>query len=127
MTYHGILTYSEQRIGRLDRIGQQHTIEIHVPYFVGTGQQRIFQWYHQALRCVFLSTCPTGNALQLQFSQQLERLLLDTEDESAWLALLENAAAVRAELESEMEKGRDRLLEIDSSGDGRAASTGRRD
>lgn len=108
----------EQRIGRLDRIGQQHTIEIHVPYFVGTGQQRIFQWYHQALNA-FLSTCPTGNALQLQFSQQLERLLLDTEDESAWLALLENAAAVRAELESEMEKGRDRLLEINSSGDGR--------
>ncbi len=31
----------EQRIGRLDRIGQQHTIEIHVPYFIGTGQQRV--------------------------------------------------------------------------------------
>ena len=108
----------EQRIGRLDRIGQQHTIEIHVPYFVGTGQQRVFEWYHQALNA-FLSTCPTGNALQLQFSQQLETLLLDTEDESAWLALLENAAAVRAELESEMEKGRDRLLEINSSGAGR--------
>ncbi len=57
--------------------------------------------------------------MQLQFSQQLETLLLDTEDESAWLALLENAAAVRAELESEMEKGRDRLLEINSSGAGR--------
>ncbi len=108
----------EQRIGRLDRIGQQHTIEIHVPYFIGTTQQRMFEWYQLALNA-FLATCPTGNALQLQFSEQLDTLLLDTEDEAGWQALLKNAAAVRVQLESEMEKGRDRLLEINSSGAGR--------
>ena len=108
----------EQRIGRLDRIGQQHTIEVHVPYLLGTAQQRVFEWYNQALNA-FLSTCPTGNAVQLQFADQLETLLLDDEDEAGWQALLDNASARRAELESEMEKGRDRLLEINSSGGGR--------
>lgn len=108
----------EQRIGRLDRIGQQHTIEVHVPYLLGTAQQRVFEWYNQALNA-FLSTCPTGNAVQLQFADQLETLLLDDGDEAGWQALLDNASARRAELESEMEKGRDRLLEINSSGGGR--------
>ena len=108
----------EQRIGRLDRIGQQHTIEVHVPYLLGTAQQRVFEWYNQALNA-FLSTCPTGNAVQLQFADQLETLLLDDEDEAGWQALLDNASSRRAELESEMEKGRDRLLEINSSGGGR--------
>ena len=105
----------EQRIGRLDRIGQQHTIEVHVPYLTGTAQQRLFEWYNQALNA-FLSTCPTGNAVQLQFADQLETLLLDDENEAGWQVLLDNASARRAELESEMEKGRDRLLEINSSG-----------
>ena len=108
----------EQRIGRLDRIGQQHTIDIHVPYLLGTAQQRLFEWYQQALNA-FLSTCPTGNAVQLEFTEQLDALLLDDEDEAGWQQLLENASAARIQLESEMEKGRDRLLEINSSGAGR--------
>ncbi len=108
----------EQRIGRLDRIGQQHTIEVHVPYLEGTAQQRVFEWYHQALNA-FLATCPTGNALQLEFSEQLEDMLLDTENSDDWQSLLASASAMRAELEVEMEKGRDRLLEINSSGAGR--------
>ena len=108
----------EQRIGRLDRIGQQHTIEIHVPYFTDTAQQRVFEWYQHGLNA-FLSTCPTGNALQLQFSEQLETLLLDTTDQDSWQTLLDEAVNLRKQLESEMEQGRDRLLEINSSGAGR--------
>ena len=51
----------EQRIGRLDRIGQKHIIELHVPYLETSPQERLFQWYHEALNA-FLNTCPTGNA-----------------------------------------------------------------
>ena len=39
----------EQRIGRLDRIGQQRDIQIHVPYFSDSAQQVLFDWYHQGL------------------------------------------------------------------------------
>lgn len=108
----------EQRIGRLDRIGQQHTIEVHVPYFIGTAQQRVFEWYQHGLNA-FLATCPTGNALQLQFAEQMDSLLLDADNSADWQALLDEASTVRVQLESEMEQGRDRLLEINSSGAGR--------
>jgi ATP-dependent helicase HepA len=39
----------EQRIGRLDRIGQENRIQIHVPYLIGTAQERMFRWYNEAL------------------------------------------------------------------------------
>ena len=39
----------EQRIGRLDRIGQAETIHIHVPYFVGTAQEVMFRWYQEGI------------------------------------------------------------------------------
>ena len=42
----------EQRIGRLDRIGQTETIQIHVPYIEHTAQAVMFHWYHQGLNAV---------------------------------------------------------------------------
>ncbi|HTN31763.1 MAG TPA: RNA polymerase-associated protein RapA, partial [Pseudomonas sp.] len=106
----------EQRIGRLDRIGQKHRIQLHVPYLEGTAQQRLFQWYHQALNA-FLATCPTGNALQQQFGAQLLEQL-NGGDDKPWQALLDEASAERERLEAEMHSGRDRLLELNSGGSG---------
>ena len=39
----------EQRIGRLDRIGQTATIQIHVPYIPGTESEVLARWYHEGL------------------------------------------------------------------------------
>ncbi|MEJ6571050.1 MAG: helicase-related protein, partial [Akkermansiaceae bacterium] len=39
----------EQRIGRLDRIGQSETINIHVPYVKGTHGEVLARWYHDGL------------------------------------------------------------------------------
>lgn len=39
----------EQRIGRLDRIGQAHDIQIHVPYLEKTAQSVLVRWYHEGL------------------------------------------------------------------------------
>ncbi|MCB0219243.1 MAG: RNA polymerase-associated protein RapA, partial [Chrysiogenetes bacterium] len=39
----------EQRIGRLDRIGQEHEIEIYVPYVEGTPEEVLFSWYAEGL------------------------------------------------------------------------------
>ncbi|MDP3845341.1 MAG: RNA polymerase-associated protein RapA [Pseudomonas sp.] len=106
----------EQRIGRLDRIGQQHTIQLHVPYLENSPQERLFQWYHQALNA-FCNTCPTGNALQHQFGPRLLPLL-EAGDDGEWQALVDEAQTERVRLEGELHAGRDRLLELNSGGAG---------
>ncbi|MGF6455040.1 RNA polymerase-associated protein RapA [Pseudomonas frederiksbergensis] len=106
----------EQRIGRLDRIGQKHIIELHVPYLETSPQERLYQWYHEALNA-FLNTCPTGNALQHQFGPRLLPLL-ENADDGEWQALIDEARAERERLEAELHTGRDRLLELNSGGAG---------
>lgn len=39
----------EQRIGRLDRIGQSEKIHIHVPYVAGSDGEVLARWYHEGL------------------------------------------------------------------------------
>lgn len=39
----------EQRIGRLDRIGQTEQINIHVPYVAGSEEEVVARWYHEGL------------------------------------------------------------------------------
>ncbi|MDP3978981.1 MAG: RNA polymerase-associated protein RapA [Pseudomonas sp.] len=106
----------EQRIGRLDRIGQKHRIQVHVPYLENSPQERLFQWYHQALNA-FLATCPTGNALQHQFGTRLLPLL-ESGDDGEWQSLMDEARGERERLEGELHAGRDRLLELNSGGAG---------
>lgn len=108
----------EQRIGRLDRIGQRHTIQLHVPHLENSAQQRLFQWYNQALNA-FLNTCPTGNALQHEFGPRLLPLL-DGGEDKAWDALLAEGRARREALEAELHSGRDRLLELNSAAPAKA-------
>ncbi|MBI6940736.1 RNA polymerase-associated protein RapA [Pseudomonas putida] len=106
----------EQRIGRLDRIGQKHTIQLHIPYLQDGPQERLFQWYHQGLNA-FLNTCPTGNALQHQFGPRLLPML-EGGEAKAWDALVAQARGERERLEAELHSGRDRLLELNSGGAG---------
>src|SRR5690606_31126789 len=101
---------------RSDRIGQKHIIQLHVPYLENSAQERLFQWYHLALNA-FLNTCPTGNALQHQFGPRLLPLL-EGGDDGQWDALVTEARAERERLEAELHGGRDRLLELNSSGAG---------
>lgn len=50
----------EQRIGRLDRIGQKRDIEIHVPYLQGTSQELLARWFDEGLNA-FGETCDGAN------------------------------------------------------------------
>lgn len=102
----------EQRIGRLDRIGQENRIQIHVPYLVGTAQERMFRWYNEALN-IFSNISPTAQTLQENFIVALKDCLLADKGQE-FEDLLEEVSVQREALEAELQKGRDRLLEYNS-------------
>ncbi|WP_421251627.1 RNA polymerase-associated protein RapA [Aeromonas sp. 600584] len=106
----------EQRIGRLDRIGQQNTVEIHVPYLEGTAQRALLLWYHDGLDA-FEQTCPTARPVFEAVREELfELLAANTGDQAALDALLIKTRELHEPLKARLEQGRDRLLEIHSSG-----------
>lgn len=102
----------EQRIGRLDRIGQQNRIQIHVPYIQGTAQERMFRWYNEGLN-IFSNISPTAQTLQENYIVELKDCLLADLPEK-FESLLEDVNAERQTLEIAMQEGRDRLLEYNS-------------
>ncbi|MGU5795244.1 RNA polymerase-associated protein RapA [Aeromonas hydrophila] len=106
----------EQRIGRLDRIGQQNTVEIHVPYLEGTAQRALQLWYHDGLDA-FEQTCPTARPVFEAVRDELFELLAANTGEQAPLdTLLVKTRELHEPLKARLEQGRDRLLEIHSSG-----------
>ncbi len=113
----------EQRIGRLDRIGQQQTIRIHVPYIKGTGQERLFHWYNEGLNA-FTDTCPAGSFVYAQLGSELTGWLLDSPQlanaDESWdfATLVERAHNLNDEVTRHLRSGRDRLLELNSRGAG---------
>ncbi|MFW1753611.1 RNA polymerase-associated protein RapA [Acinetobacter wanghuae] len=102
----------EQRIGRLDRIGQENRIQIHVPYLIGTAQERMFRWYNEALN-IFGNISPTAQTLQENFIMDLKGCLLADKGQE-FEDLLEAVSVQREALEAELQSGRDRLLEYNS-------------
>lgn len=106
----------EQRIGRLDRIGQQNIVEIHVPYLEGTAQRALQLWYHDGLDA-FEQTCPTARPVFEAVRDELfELLAANTGDQATLDALLIKTRELHEPLKARLEQGRDRLLEIHSSG-----------
>lgn len=106
----------EQRIGRLDRIGQNKDIQIWVPYLTNTAQALLVKWYHDALDA-FEQTCPTGRAIYDKFQEALLTSLSEQNMESeTFLKLIEDSRIEHLSLKQSLENGRDRLLELNSNG-----------
>jgi ATP-dependent helicase HepA len=101
----------EQRIGRLDRIGQSHDIDIHVPYLEDTAQQTLLDWYDKGLN-LFLDSCSAGYTIFETFSERLKAQLNKPTDE--FDALLADTAKFTSETRLELREGRDKLLERNS-------------
>jgi len=104
----------EQRIGRLDRIGQTETIQIHVPYLQNSAQEIMFQWYHHGLNA-FEQTCPTGHNVFTQVEDTLVEALHQIDDGIDDLpALIATTQNLNQRLLVELQQGRDQLLEYNS-------------
>ncbi|MBD8453441.1 RNA polymerase-associated protein RapA [Serratia rubidaea] len=109
----------EQRIGRLDRIGQLHDIQIMVPYLENTAQAVLGRWFHEGLDA-FEHTCPTGRTI---YDSSYERLIgyLAAPTEQAGLdEFIHECRQQHDQLKAQLEQGRDRLLEMHSNGGDKA-------
>ena len=102
----------EQCIGRLDRIGQTRDVQIYVPCLVNSTQQDLARWYHQGLNA-FEQTCPIGMAL---FEQYESLLKVRSESKENFEQLILQTQKQAKALRLTLEKGRDRLLELNSNG-----------
>jgi ATP-dependent helicase HepA len=102
----------EQRIGRLDRIGQTETIKLHVPYFKNTPQEKLFRWYHEGLDAIE-NISPTARTLLDEHRKELSAHIKASNDEG-FTDFLKKIKARKQELLKELDKGRDKLIEMNS-------------
>jgi ATP-dependent helicase HepA len=102
----------QQRIGRLDRIGQQNIIQIHVPYLQDTPQQVLFRWYHEGMNA-FRVNCSGAQRLADEQKDELAKLLPST-DSQVIDAFIARTQELSATIETQMHQGRDQLLELNS-------------
>ena len=106
----------EQRIGRLDRIGQSNDIHIHVPYLEGSPQEVLVRWFHEGLDA-FRENLEGGNQLAQLFSDRLLKTaisLSSPDAEKQLKSLIAETAIFQKELKKTLADGRDRLLEMNS-------------
>ena len=102
----------EQRIGRLDRIGQTSTIRIHIPYLIGSEYEILTRWYQDGLNA-FEENVPGVYHIFQEIGSQVKQVVKNKDflkvDE-----LLKKTSLLRKEIIHKMKTGRDRLLEINS-------------
>ena len=106
----------EQRIGRLDRIGQTEEIHIHIPYLENTPQQVLVRWFHEGLNA-FEENIEGGNEISKLFCDRLLTISgsVSSSDSCPELeTLIAETSIFRKELQKRLADGRDRLLEMNS-------------
>lgn len=111
----------EQRIGRLDRIGQKHEISIHVPVVEQSAQHVLARWYDEGLDA-FRSSPADGRELLRRFGSLLATLADEHAREDDYRdqeldALMAETRGAHEELSALIHAGRDHLLELAASRD----------
>ena len=101
----------EQRIGRLDRIGQSREIHLHVPYLEHSAQEVLLRWYHEGID-LFNASCSAGDMIMARFAERLDKQLAARDAD--FDALLDDTRAFTQRTRRELRDGRDRLLERSS-------------
>lgn len=103
----------EQRIGRLDRIGQGDSIHIHVTCFAPHPQHVLLRWYHDSMNA-FRTPNAIGHMLLEQCEPLLKEALFHPDDEERLRILLDATQTLAGDLQEQMRAGRNRLLELTS-------------
>ncbi|AFJ01201.1 RNA polymerase associated protein RapA [Methylophaga frappieri] len=99
----------EQRIGRLDRIGQRHPVTIHVPYIEHSAQHHLLDWYDKGMDA-FSEVQTIGENLYQQFSAQLQSVMVSPQDDVAIKALIRETRQQYQILKTQEQTGREKLL-----------------
>ena len=111
----------EQRIGRLDRIGQKHTINIHIFAVADSAQHVLARWYDEGVNA-FRASPADGRELLRHYGEPLTQLAAehargdDSRDQELDALLLETRASHES-LAALVQSGRDHLLELAASRD----------
>ena len=110
----------EQRIGRLDRIGQQHDIQIYTPFMAGTHQQRLLNWFDQGFNAFVKTEASHSVIFENLNAEFLQAIALA--DDNVLDELNTKTQQRVADLHERFIHGRNRLLELHSRGDGTVQS-----
>ncbi|MCB0712923.1 MAG: DEAD/DEAH box helicase family protein [Ignavibacteriae bacterium] len=113
----------EQRIGRLDRIGQKETVKIHVPYIPGTSSEVLAFWYDEGLNA-FEENLNGAEEIARTLRDDLEAVLQSFSPEKL-AALIQRSVEEREKIAGRLAEGYDRLLALSSNKPERAAETAR--
>ena len=100
----------EQRIGRLDRIGQSEDILIHVPYVKDTSYELLTRWLAEGLSA-FEKPLKGSATLTAELLPELLGLIAEPQ-EKKFEAFLKKTRKRREEVAAELASGHDRLLAL---------------
>lgn len=107
----------EQRIGRLDRIGQKSVINLYVLFLNNSPQHILCKWYHEGV-CSLQKNVPAAGAVFEELQEELGSLLLQSSDmpdfEQSVKSMILQTQKRCSQLTEELFSKRDRLLEFAS-------------
>ena len=101
----------EQRIGRLDRIGQKNDIKIHIPYLKPSNRETLANWFHLGLNA-FEESILGGQSILDEFEERLHQSFSGLKED--FDQLINDTAESRIKLQVQLQEGMDQLLEINS-------------
>jgi ATP-dependent helicase HepA len=106
----------EQRIGRLDRIGQSEDIKIHTVALKDSAQALVLDWHDQGVGG-FAQSPADGRELYRRFGERLIQTALhlakgDPDSHKHAKTLIEETHTLHAQFAARIHDGRDRLLEL---------------
>jgi len=113
----------EQRIGRVDRIGQTEKIVIHVPYICNTSHEILALWYDRGIG-LFKENVNGLHAIFTRFKSRVVQLMKQADGELSGAAdseirqemtrLIRDTAAFVKQITRTLDQGRHILLELNS-------------